>query len=128
MPTPDSWSAVKPVAPGGTSALDALLGGSRWALREAGVEEAGFHALAERMLITPPEDCVGAILDGLRRGRKRIVTGNGSRTMSWLPRLFPNSYDTLMKRLGLCPPLHNGPQKFARTVTPKERGSCRKLW
>ncbi len=67
----------------------------------AGVEEAAFPSLAEKMLVTPPEDCARDIIRGVRRGRRRIVTGKGSTLMYWLPRLFPNRYPDLMKLAGL---------------------------
>ncbi|MFA5939956.1 MAG: SDR family oxidoreductase [Sinimarinibacterium sp.] len=65
----------------------------------AGAEEDRFLGLAEKLLTTPPEECAADILDGVRRGRKRVVTGNKSTTMFWLSRLFPNSYPTLLKLL-----------------------------
>lgn len=65
----------------------------------AGPEEERFAGLADKMLLTPPEDCAADILDGVRRGRKRIVTGNKSSTMFWLSRLLPNSYPSVLKLL-----------------------------
>ena len=49
-------------------------------------------ALAQRVLVTPPERVAEAIVDGLRRGRRRIVVGHLGRTLFWLPRLFPDHY------------------------------------
>jgi hypothetical protein len=67
--------------------------------REAGAEEEAFAGQAEKMLITPPEDCAADILEGIRRGRKRILTGNKSTTLFWMSRLFPDFYPTLLRRL-----------------------------
>ena len=68
--------------------------------KAAGVEEEVFAKQADKMLLTPPEDCAADIIRGLRNGDKRIVTGNKSSTMFWLGRLFPNSYPRLLKMLG----------------------------
>lgn len=66
-------------------------------VRAAGVEEEGFAGGAEKMLLTPPEDCAADILNGIRRGRKRILTGYRSSTIFWVSRLFPNFYPTLLR-------------------------------
>ena len=68
-------------------------------VKAAGVEEAGFSELAEKTLTTPPEKCAADIINGLRRGDKRIITGNKSTSMWWMARLFPNSYPWMLKRL-----------------------------
>ena len=65
--------------------------------RLAGEQEARFAALADKLLITPPEDCAAAIVKGVRQGRKRVVTGNQASTLFWLSRLLPNSYHSLVK-------------------------------
>ena len=39
------------------------------------------------------------ILAGLRRGQRRILTGNLSRTIYWMSRLLPNAYPALLRRL-----------------------------
>lgn len=65
----------------------------------ADAEEARFVELAGTLLKTSPEDCATDILDGIRRGRKRVITGNKSSTMFWMSRLFPNSYPRLLKML-----------------------------
>jgi NAD(P)-dependent dehydrogenase (short-subunit alcohol dehydrogenase family) len=69
--------------------------GRRCAL--AGEEEARFSAMAEKLLTTPPEACATAILNGVRRGKKRVVTGNQSAPLFWLSRLMPNSYHSVVK-------------------------------
>ncbi|MDP9139629.1 MAG: SDR family NAD(P)-dependent oxidoreductase [Pseudomonadota bacterium] len=63
----------------------------------AGTAEDRFAGLAEKMLLTPPEDCAADILEGLRRGRKRIITGNKSSVMFWISRLLPSSYPRVLK-------------------------------
>jgi NAD(P)-dependent dehydrogenase (short-subunit alcohol dehydrogenase family) len=63
----------------------------------AGAAEDRFADLADKMLRTSPERCAADILDGLRRGRKRILTGHLSSRIYWLARLFPNFYPRLMK-------------------------------
>ena len=67
--------------------------------RAAGEAEARFSALAEKLLITPPEDCAAAILKGVRRGKKRVVTGNQSAPLFWLSRLMPNRYHSVVKMI-----------------------------
>jgi NAD(P)-dependent dehydrogenase (short-subunit alcohol dehydrogenase family) len=61
--------------------------------------DSAFSASAEKLLKTPPEDCARDILQGLRKGKKRIITGNKSTTMFWLGRLFPSSYPKLLSML-----------------------------
>lgn len=58
-----------------------------------------FSASAAKLLKTPPEDCAADIIQGLRKGKNRIITGNKSTTMFWLGRLFPNSYPKLLRML-----------------------------
>lgn len=65
----------------------------------AGVEEERMGDITERMLRTPPERVAADILNGLRRGRRRILTGYSSSTIHWMSRLFPNTYPRLLKAL-----------------------------
>jgi short-subunit dehydrogenase len=65
----------------------------------AGEEEARFSALADKLLLTSPDECAADIIAGIERGRKRIVTGNRSTTLFWLSRLLPNSYPAVLKRI-----------------------------
>lgn len=65
--------------------------------KAAGSEEEKFAALAAGMLLTPADECAADIIKGLRRGSKRIMTGNKSKTVFWVSRLFPNSYPKLLK-------------------------------
>lgn len=66
-------------------------------VKAAGAAEEAMSSMGEKLLITPPEQCADDILNGLRKGHKRILTGNKSTTIFWLTRLFPNFYPTLMK-------------------------------
>ncbi len=65
----------------------------------SGAEEAVFDGMADRMLLTPPEDCAADIISGVERGKKRIITGNKSSSLYWLSRLLPNSYPTILKMI-----------------------------
>jgi len=65
----------------------------------AGAAEDRFAGLADKMLLTSPEECADDILDGIRRGRRRIITGNKSSAMFWMSRLFPDSYPRLLNAL-----------------------------
>jgi len=67
--------------------------------RNAGSIESELAGMADGLLITPPEQCAAEILDGVSRGRRRILTGNHSRTLHWLSRLFPQSYPEWLRRL-----------------------------
>ena len=66
-------------------------------VKAAGAEEEKFSKKTRELLLTSPEDCAADILNGIRKGSKRVVTGHKSSTMFWLPRLFPNAYPTLLK-------------------------------
>jgi len=66
-------------------------------VKNAGDEEAKLTQTAEKMLITPPEQCAADIIRGVRKGDRRIMTGNKSTTFHWLSRLFPNAYPSLIK-------------------------------
>lgn len=67
--------------------------------RNAAEEEAQAEGLADSMLVTPPEQCAEEILAGLRAGKRRILTGSKARTISWVSRLFPDSYGRLLRML-----------------------------
>ena len=54
---------------------------------------------SEKLLITPPEQCAREILDGIRRGKRRILPGHRASFMAWLPRLFPASYPRVIALL-----------------------------
>ena len=52
----------------------------------------------DRLLVTPPEVCAREILDGVSLGKKKIMTGNKSRAVDILSRLFPTSYFGFIRR------------------------------
>ena len=59
------------------------------------------HADAEkfdRQLVTPADDCARDILDGVARGKRKIMTGSKSRAVDILSRLFPTRYFEFIKR------------------------------
>lgn len=66
-------------------------------VRNANEQEERFANLVRKLLVTPPEDCAADIIAGVRKGKKRILTGKSSSTMFWLARLFPNSYPAVLK-------------------------------
>lgn len=67
--------------------------------KAAGTAQDIIAANSERLLRTPPETVAKDILDGMRRGRRRILTGYASSTIHWLTRLFPNGYPRFLKAL-----------------------------
>lgn len=46
---------------------------------------------------TTPEACAAAILAGIKKGKRRIVTGHLSGLLHWVSRLFPDRYPVLLK-------------------------------
>lgn len=68
-------------------------------VKAAGAEEDKFARQADKMLLTPPEECAGDIVDGLLRGKKRIMTGHMSSVIYWLYRLLPQHYAKVLKAL-----------------------------
>jgi short-subunit dehydrogenase len=65
----------------------------------AGAAEQGFAEKDEKLMVTPPEVVAKDILNGIERGRRRILTGKLSRSVFWASRLMPNRYPVLMKIL-----------------------------
>lgn len=66
----------------------------------AGAAESGFVAIAQKLLVTPPEVVAVDVLNGIERGKRRILTGKFSSTLHWLSRLLPNHYPQVVKLLG----------------------------
>lgn len=64
----------------------------------AGEDEQRLLPLMDKLLITPPEQCARAILDGVARGKRRIVTGHKARLIDVITRLLPTSYQALIRR------------------------------
>ncbi len=65
----------------------------------SGADESAFEGMADKLLITPPEQCAADIVAGLERDQRRILTGNKSRTLFWLSRLFPDAYPAILRTL-----------------------------
>ncbi len=65
--------------------------------RRSAEQEAVFSTLGEKLLTTPPEMCAADILNGVRRGKRRVITGHRSMSLFWLSRLMPNSYHSIVK-------------------------------
>ena len=65
----------------------------------ATAEDRHFADRIQSMLVTPPEDCAADIIRGLRKGKRRILTGKNSTLMFWMARLLPNAYPTLLSKL-----------------------------
>lgn len=63
----------------------------------AGEEEEFFARGADRMLLTPPEECAADIIAGIERGDLRILAGNKSSVLHWLSRLLPDHYAGVIK-------------------------------
>jgi NAD(P)-dependent dehydrogenase (short-subunit alcohol dehydrogenase family) len=68
-------------------------------VKDAGKEESIFATLGAKMLITPPQECAADIIQGVLKGKRRILTGNKSSTLHWLSRLLPNSYPAIIRLL-----------------------------
>ena len=68
----------------------------------SGRAEDAFDKGAEKLLLTPPEECAADIVAGITRGDRRILTGNKSTTLYWLARLLPNRYPAILKLLSLA--------------------------
>ena len=65
----------------------------------AGEMEARMDAVNKRTLRTPPERCAADILKGIRRGKRRVVTGYRASSVDWLARLLPDAYPALFAKV-----------------------------
>jgi NAD(P)-dependent dehydrogenase (short-subunit alcohol dehydrogenase family) len=65
-----------------------------------GEYEANLEGDADKLLSAPPERCAADIIRGLKKGKRRILTGNKASTLAWLSRLLPSSYPALLSVLG----------------------------
>ena len=65
----------------------------------ATAEDRRFVARIQAFLVTPPEDCAADIIRGLRKGKRRILTGKNSTLMFWMARCLPNAYPQLLSKL-----------------------------
>lgn len=66
--------------------------------QHAGDYERRLAAGMDRQMSTSPEDCSRQIIRGLERGEKRLLVGNGARTLHRISRWFPDSYGALLRR------------------------------
>ena len=71
---------------------------ARWGVN-AGTKTREMHALLDKILVTPPEDCARDILRGVARGKRRILTGNGARAIAFFSRLLPVRHVPILKAL-----------------------------
>lgn len=49
-------------------------------------------------LVTPPEEMAAAILNGVRKRKRRVVAGSGAKMVDWIARLFPASYGKVLDK------------------------------
>jgi len=63
----------------------------------AGPIEARMDIVNSKTLRTRPERCAEDIINGIRRGRRRIITGYRSSSVDWLARLLPDFYPALFR-------------------------------
>ncbi len=66
---------------------------------KVGQREQKMEKMASSLMQTTPAQCAKEILAGVKRGKRRIVTGRNAQLLYWLPRLFPESYPRLIKSL-----------------------------
>ncbi len=121
MPTQSAYNASKFAVRGYSEALQQELadtnvglsvvcpGGVRTAIAaNARVDQASVPALGggesfssrfEKLARTSPEQAADTILDGVRKGHKRILVGQDALVIHWITRLFPRSYARLLARV-----------------------------
>lgn len=81
------------VHPGGTATNIAKAYDPRGALG------ARIQKASAELLTTRPEVVADAIIDGLKKGKRRVVVGNLSKRLELLPRILPTRYWKLQRRL-----------------------------
>ena len=75
------------VHPGGIKT--AIGAKARWGANVSADTKEEIGPLIEKVLITPAATCASDILAGVARGKRRILTGNGARSIDILSRLLP---------------------------------------
>ncbi len=70
---------------------------ARWGVDASAAIRKEIEPLIEKVLITPPEVCAADILTGVARGKRRILTGNGARSIDILSRLLPVRHVGVLK-------------------------------
>ena len=88
------------VHPGGINTAIASNAITRSGDEELTAEQEEFRKTVQKNLTGSPDDCARQIIEGLEKGRKRILAGPGSKFLFFLSRWFPNSYGPIMERLG----------------------------
>lgn len=83
------------VHPGGTATNIAK------AYDPRGVLGVRMQKASAKLLTTRPEVIADAIIDGLKKGKRRVVTGNMSKPLALLPRILPTRYWKLQRRLSV---------------------------
>jgi NAD(P)-dependent dehydrogenase (short-subunit alcohol dehydrogenase family) len=53
-------------------------------------------------LTTPPEDMAAAILQGVRKRKRRVVAGSSAKLVDWIARIFPSSYGRVLDKLQMA--------------------------
>ena len=81
------------VHPGGTATNIAKAHDPRGALG------ARIQKASAELLTTRPEVVADAIIDGLKKGKRRVVVGNLSKRLELLPRILPTRYWKLQRRI-----------------------------
>jgi short-subunit dehydrogenase len=65
----------------------------------SGRREQAMKEKAAALMVTTPDHCATAILRGIRRGKRRVVTGHRANLLFWLPRMFPARYPRFLRSL-----------------------------
>ncbi len=58
-------------------------------------------------LITPPEEMATAILNGVRKRKRRVVAGSSAKLVDLIARVFPTSYGRVLDKLQMLTPRQN---------------------
>ena len=78
-----------------------IAGMARFAASAGDAEREALAKVDDRMLRTPPETCAKQILDGVARGKRKVLTGYKARTIDIVSRLIPARYPRLLAAYGL---------------------------
>ena len=86
---------VTSVHPGGV-ATSIVRNATVDAMPEGVADRREFEARFDKAAITSPERAAEVILDGAARGRRRVVVGRDAKIVSFIQRLFPQSYAAVL--------------------------------
>jgi NAD(P)-dependent dehydrogenase (short-subunit alcohol dehydrogenase family) len=70
----------------------------RWGVH-AGEKTKKLQPMLEKVLVTPARDCALDIVNGVARGKRRILTGSGARAIGILSRMFPVRHVGILRAL-----------------------------